>query len=176
MSCAAYAKRRGVSGMAVSLAIKHGRLKASVVRNEYGQPKISDPDLADREWAANTDWTDAPQYAPKAPAVPAPVVEQVAPPAEEPGSIAGAAERQKHWSAKLAELKYHEAAAELVPASDVAREWTDLLTEVKTKLLGVPSRLRQTAPHLAAPDITQVEELIREALTALSPDVPEVTP
>jgi hypothetical protein len=48
--------------MAVSTAIKVGRLVASVGRDEWGQPKISDPDLADREWDQNTDLTKAPAY------------------------------------------------------------------------------------------------------------------
>lgn len=54
MSLRAYAKRVGVSVEAVSQAIKAGRLTKSVTR-ESGKPKIADAELADREWAANTD-------------------------------------------------------------------------------------------------------------------------
>jgi hypothetical protein len=60
MSLRAYARRRaelglaGVSTVAVSKAIKGGRLKASVIRDARGQPKIADPVLADREWNSRT--------------------------------------------------------------------------------------------------------------------------
>jgi hypothetical protein len=53
MSLGAYARRGGVSKVAVSKAIAAGRFHASVVRID-GAPKIGDPDLADREWAANS--------------------------------------------------------------------------------------------------------------------------
>lgn len=53
MSLRAYGRRRGVSGEAVSKAVDDGRLVRSVVVVR-GQPKIADPDLADREWEANT--------------------------------------------------------------------------------------------------------------------------
>lgn len=58
MSQRAYAKRRGVSQAAVSRAVQSGRLKASVAPGGG----IADPDLADREWDANTDTSRAPVY------------------------------------------------------------------------------------------------------------------
>lgn len=54
MTLTAYALRRGVTPKAVSKAVAAGRLSASVVRDKHGAPKIADPDLADREWEANT--------------------------------------------------------------------------------------------------------------------------
>src|SRR5690348_9655124 len=54
MTLTAYATRRGVSPKAVSKAVAAGRLSASVTRDQHGAPKIGDPDLADREWEANT--------------------------------------------------------------------------------------------------------------------------
>jgi hypothetical protein len=59
VSLRAYAKRRGVSANAVSRAVRTGRLRASVVQTDDG-PKIVDVELADREWAANTDLSRAP--------------------------------------------------------------------------------------------------------------------
>lgn len=40
----------GTSAAAVSKAVASGRLVKSVVRDHRGQPKIADPELADREW------------------------------------------------------------------------------------------------------------------------------
>lgn len=56
MTLGKYAEHRrarglpGCSKAAVSKAIKAGRLAKSVVRDHRGQPKIADPELADREW------------------------------------------------------------------------------------------------------------------------------
>jgi hypothetical protein len=53
-----YARHRAELGLvgatptAVWKAVKSGRLRASVARDERGQPKIADPALADREWTA----------------------------------------------------------------------------------------------------------------------------
>jgi len=48
-----YGKMRGVSGAAVSKAVKSQRLVNAVKYNEKGQPCI-DVDIADREWVKNT--------------------------------------------------------------------------------------------------------------------------
>lgn len=165
MSCRAYAKRRGVSAMAVSGAIKEGRLRLSVVRDAFGQPKIADPDLADREWAAHTDYTDSPQLAAPAVAVaPAPDVGDV-PPGE---TVATAAARAKHWEAKHRELKYREAAKELIPKREVVAAVVADYTACKTRLLAIPSRARQALPHLSHADMVVIEDLVREALEHLA--------
>lgn len=176
MSCAAYAKRRGVTAMAVSAAIRKGRLKESVRRNRAGVPKITDPELADREWDANTDLTRAPTYvkerAGKRDAAPAPQNRGGRPPAKDDGdktpSLSDAAAAEKHWRAKLAELQYREKAGELVEVKEVAAKLVDVFTQCKTKLLGIPSRARQQLPHLTAADVGTLEELVREALEELA--------
>jgi len=66
ISLRAYAKRRAAAGLpgsspeAVSKAVKSGRLSRSVVLVD-GEPKIADPELADREWLARS----APRIAPR---------------------------------------------------------------------------------------------------------------
>lgn len=180
-----YAKRRGVSAMAVSVAVKTGRLKDSVTRNEHGQPKISDPDLADREWDANTNHEmraramglDALEQKSEAPEGGAPstkaLLEAPPSPADAPGeeSLASAAARSKHWEAQLRELKYREAAGELVPAADVAHEWAGILSQVRTKMLGLPTQIKQAIPSLAVVDTVLIEDLIRTALEDLVADM-----
>lgn len=181
MSLRAYAKRRGVTAMAVSLAVKKGTLSASVVRDEYGQPKIGDPDLADQEWAANTDHGRAPTFvkerglAPVGGKAPEPA-ELSPPPSGRPDevptvkevSLSEASRQEKLWRAKLAELKYREQAAELIPAKDVSDKVTSAFLQCRTRLLGIPSRARQALPHLSAADVVTLEDLIREALEALA--------
>lgn len=169
MSCSAYAKRRNVSKMSVSDAIKNGRLVNSVVRDQFGNPKISDPELADQEWAANTDPMG--RYRASG-GDPSKLSDPMVPAPQNPGSVpesslANAAARAKHYDAELKRIKLEEASGDLVRVADVRREWVDLLSSVRTKLLGVPTRLKQQRPHLAVEDVACVEGLIREALEDL---------
>lgn len=162
LSQRAYAKRRGVSHVAVNRAIRSGRLARSV--NADGQ--IVDADLADQEWSASTDLTRAnqatlAQHAAREPVVPAPEA------ASEGMSLADATRIEKVWKARAAELKFREAARELVPASEVRQEISNAYATVRTHLLGVPSRAKQSLPHLSAGDVVVLEELVREALEAL---------
>lgn len=55
ISVRAYADSRGISHTAVQKAIKSGRLVKCLGKSAGGAVKIADPDLADKEWAANTD-------------------------------------------------------------------------------------------------------------------------
>lgn len=178
MSCRAYAKRRGVTPMSVSVAISSGRLKASVARAEDGRViGITDPFLADREWEANSDMSRAPaatqdraaQIA-RDNAVKLAALEQVegfepvAPPAitDEPQSQGDAAAAEKYWKSKLAELQFREKAGELVLASSVERKLTDVFAACRSRLLALPSRARQELPELTLPQVEKLESLVRE--------------
>lgn len=159
MTLTDYAKRRGVSIMAVSRAAKRGRLRDCVERNESGRVTgITDPELADKEWDANSDYTDAPQR----------LEAQVNADGAPATTLAEAALAGKFWQAKLAELKFREAAAELVPAKDVETKLVNVFAQCRTKLLGIPSRMRQRDPSLSATQFTLFESLIREALEDLA--------
>lgn len=161
ISLAAYARMRGVSREAVSVAVKKGRLQASVGRLK-GRPAIIDVDLADREWAASTDLSKAPGY----------VKERAAPVAEHVElleySLPLEAAREKHWRANLAELEYRTQAGELIEASEVAARFTEVVSVAKTKLLGIAARVRQRLPQLTADDVRVVDDLVREALEGLA--------
>ncbi len=180
ISQAEYARHLGVQKMNVSRAVKSGKLAKCVIRDEAGRPMgLSSIEEADQEWAANSDYTDAPQRAPGAVATtfeetqadPSKNEREPPPVPKEPefdATISGGAARQKHWAAKLAELKYKEAAGELVLAKDVEHRLTDVFSACRTRLLGVASRAKQTLPHLSVADIAQLDQLIREALEELS--------
>lgn len=168
MTQSAYAKRRGVSAMAVSLAIKSGRLAMSVVKDDRGVPKIADPDLADQEWDANSDYTDAPQHDRSGERASGERERD----SDEPSDLADAAAEQKFWQSKLAQLKFRQAAKELIEASDVEERMSADYRSVRTKLLGLPSRARQQLPHLTLEDLTVLESLVREALEAIAADEP----
>lgn len=78
------------------------------------------------------------------------------------------ARRRKELAiAQLRELELEEAKKTLVSAAEVEAEWTDLLATVRTKLLAIPSRVRQQAPELPQTTITLIDSLIRESLEEL---------
>lgn len=162
VSARAYAAHRGINQMAVSRAIGV-RLTKSVVKNADGSYTI-DVDAADREWAENTDLTRVPfEKRDPAPA-PAPAVD-----APEPiESTVSAAARSKHWEAKHRELKFKEAARELVPASEVREEVSAAFANCRTRLLEIPTRAKQALPHLTLVDVAALEAVVREALEALA--------
>lgn len=164
----AYAKHRGVSVMTISRAVKRGRLARCVVRDEYGSPKIADVALADREWAENSDYTDAPhRLAAQRPPPAAGDLEAPTDDAPAGGSLADHSARLKRWHADLAELKFRKAAGDLIPAGDVERRLVDVFTACKAKLLALPSRAKQALPHLSHADLEALEALVREALEEL---------
>lgn len=167
--------------MAVSNAIRDGRLSKSVGRDDYGNPKIEDPELADREWDLNTDaqkranaaggvLLPLASSAPTAPAAPA-----VTPaPAESDGETQfTAAARLKKAQADMAELKRDEARGLLVPAADVQRKVSEKYRAAKTRLLALPSAVKQAIPRLTPAEVEQIDTLVREALTDLADDVVE---
>lgn len=159
----------GVSKMAVSRG-KH-RLVKTLLRDQDGKVAgLTDLQAALAEWHANGDYTDAPHRAPVLTSVPPPAsapTPEPTPDVEGGEGLASAAARDKHWRAKLSELKFKEAAGELVRAAEVKRAWADLLSSVRTKLLGVPNRLKQQRPHMSVEDVAGVESLIRESLEDL---------
>lgn len=147
MTLTAYAKRRGVSPMAVSKAVKAGRLRASVGRDGAGRPTIADPAVADREWAANSDESKAPSKA---------------------VSFQEARTRKEAAQAEISEVKLRRLRGELVEVQSVESHLADVFTRCRTKLLGIPSRVKQQLPHLNAADVATIDRLVREALEDLA--------
>lgn len=155
--------------MAVSLAIKEGRLVKCVTRDEHGRPKIADPELADREWDQNTDRTRSPGRVFNPPPPPPPgVAPAPAPPDDDPESFQAAHIRHELAKAEIAEVKLAEIKGELIPAADVRRRIVDVFTASKTRLLGLPTQIRQAIPELTVEQVAIVEALVREALTELA--------
>ena len=161
-----YARHRGVNASSVLRAIRSGRLSRSVVRDVSGIPRIADVDLADQEWAANTDLTRAPGYVkaradgrefdPGAPDDPAAM------------SLSAASALLQEWKAKLAELEYHQRTAELVDAREIEGKLVEMITRCRTRLLGMPSRMKARVPRLTTADLLKIDSLIRETLEELA--------
>jgi hypothetical protein len=149
-----YARLRGVSQVAVSKAVRSGRI-----------PTINgkiDPVAADRAWIENTDQSkprnsvtgdpkmrrsDPPAPARRSP--PANVLDEIED--ESSGSVAASyatsrALREK-FNAALAQLEYDERSAKVVQADDVRIATFNVARSARNQLLSLPDRL---APILAA--------------------------
>jgi phage terminase Nu1 subunit (DNA packaging protein) len=165
LSLSAYARHRkerglpGGSESGVRQAVSSRRLVRSVTR----AGKIRDAELADAEWSANTAADCVPITGPTAPKV-----QPVA-----PASFSTARSRHEAAKAELAELELAKRRRELLPAADVASRIAGVFTQCKTKILGVPARLRQLDPALTEAQLRLFEEELREALEDLAagPDV-----
>lgn len=74
-------------------------------------------------------------------------------------------EQADHAALKNAMLR-----RELLPAVEVERAWSDTLRRVRSRVLAVPSRLRQVLPHLTTHDAQAIEAELRVALEDLAHD------
>lgn len=164
----AYAEHRGCVLSAVQRAIKDGRLSMSLTQDARGHNKIISAEVADREWEANT----RPQ-----PRDPSEVDWDGDDDGEPEGHISLMEATRLHeiekWKrAKIKregdELDLDKRRGDLITIEEARRTVIDEYTSVKTKLLGVPTRARQRLQHLTADDVRVIDDLIREALEALS--------
>jgi terminase small subunit / prophage DNA-packing protein len=70
------------------------------------------------------------------------------------------------------EMKNAQARGELVPAVEVERAWGDVLRDVRSRIMAVPSRVRQTG-MVTADGADAVDREIRAALQSLGEDEPD---
>jgi hypothetical protein len=171
--------------------IRNGELAAVVGAD--GKEMLEREGLEDRWKAITRCRTDSPptraerQHKAKQPAV----IEEVAPvkrrqrkalvvdepPAAVPASWARDEElpeyndsrkRSEFERANLLELERKQKEGLLLPAEQVQKVWANSVAIAKTKLLAVPSRLRQRIPHLSLEEIAIAEDLIRESLEEIA--------
>ena len=64
-------------------------------------------------------------------------------------------------------LKNAKARGELVEAAEVERAWADTLRHVRSRILAVPSRIREKLGHLPAEDIAAIDRELRDTLAEL---------
>lgn len=157
--------------MTVSAACRPGgRLAAAVAeRTETGSVKWINVAVGLAEWAKRTDPSKAPPEDQAASVERVKVLKGAAAPADEaePGLIEAGA-RSKHWDARMKEAKYRAFTRQLVSAKEVESKLFGVFTQCKTRLLAIPSRLKQELPHLSIEDVTKCDALIREACEDLA--------
>lgn len=161
---------------AVSKAITAGRLRESVVEIG-GAPKIADPELADREWDANTrPRVDHPPPPQRNAAPVAAGDDPEALPAGIPAYNVSRAVREHHAArreaalADAAEIERDEKRETLIPLQEARDYITGKFSIVKQKFLAIPSRVAQRFPEFTADSVTALEEFLHEILKELAAD------
>lgn len=162
--------------------IKSGQLKTFVGSN--GKPRIAREGLEDL-WASITRTridSPRPRRASSEPPVPlrplderlrqAVVIDQA------PDSVRSSGEvvpdynesraKSEYEKSLLLELERKQKEGLLVPRKDVETTWAQVITTAKTKILGVPSRVRQRIPHLSLEEVDIISGIIREALEEIA--------
>lgn len=76
--------------------------------------------------------------------------------------------RSEFEKANLLELERRQKEGLLLERKLVDATWAKLVTTAKTKILGVPSRVRQRIPHLSLEEIDIISGIIREALQEIA--------
>lgn len=155
MSYSAYAKHRGCSIEAVMRAVESGRIK--VKAGKKGE-RVIDPEVADKEWAENTDpmmqrahRTD-PSALPNASALSEAELEADDSGDDDAPNLFAAKAKKEHYLAKHAKLKYEQAAGSLVEAEAVKKAAFETGRTIRESLLGIPDRIAgelagETDPH-----------------------------
>ncbi len=83
-------------------------------------------------------------------------------------SLHAARTRKERALAELREIEVRQKRGALLDAEQVAREWTDVLRQVRSGVLAVVSRVRGRLPHLSAQDAGILDDELRQALAALA--------
>lgn len=165
LSMRAYARRRGVSVEAVSKAVKRGRI--STVEDADGKRKI-DPAIADVQWTANSD----PSKFQGSNSAPPPLEEETPTVADEP-KVKGPSYQQSRaireaLNARLLKLQLDEKSGRLVDGEEIRKLWTTVAGIVRTKVLGIPSKLRQQVPDIRPDQYDALDRIVRETLEELA--------
>jgi phage terminase Nu1 subunit (DNA packaging protein) len=168
-----FARALGVTGAAVRLAIKTGRLEGHLERNKLGRLRVKDLGPAKEAWTKNsrTEFHSAALKERNAAREAREAAEGVVPNGTtdvgDSMSLSEQAVREKFWKAGLAELDFKERNGELVDAKEVEDKVADAFVRCRTKLLGVPSRAKLQLPHLSVADVAALDALVRESLEEL---------
>lgn len=76
--------------------------------------------------------------------------------------------RTEHERGNLLELERRTKEGELLHRDDVTTAWNNAVNLTRTKLLGVPTVVKQRIPHLELEEVEVITGLIREALEELA--------
>lgn len=176
ISPAEYSRRRGVSKEAVSKAIEKGRI--TTILGENGR-KLIDPEVADIQWAKNTDPLQSQRAnAPKGDRGPG-----VGGGSGSGGGIGeGGDSGSDYWAARtlreqseaaMADMKRRQMEGDLVERRRVEEASMRIGRMLRDAVLGVPTKLAPEVSHLT--DSWEIEQRLSAALRQVLDDVAKMT-
>ena len=81
--------------------------------------------------------------------------------------------RTEHLKAELLELERKQKESLLVPAAEIEAKWVEIVTQARTKMLGIPTKAKQRIPDLDSDAMSVLEDIVRETLEDLAESVDE---
>ena len=152
------ARQMGVTVQAVYIAIKEGRL--TPIKDEKGKILINSDTLMD-EWTKKTQFlrVKSTNFKPKA--------EKVSKTMSYPEYNESKA-RTEHLKAEMMEIEKKKLENELVPVKEVEEKWVNVVSVVRTKMLGVSNKAKQRLPDLDNSALACIDDIVREALEELA--------
>jgi hypothetical protein len=177
ISLRAYSRRRGCSLTAVQKAIAAGRIK------KLSNGKI-DPDAADAAWTENTNaslrrgpaaaedvQTSFKSPRPAGPGLPPEATADMGKPTADTRSFAAARAVREAYAARRAKLQFEKESGKVVDVDEVRDRWSKTLLAIKTRILGIPSKVRSQHPDMPHTDVAIIDQICREMLEELANDV-----
>jgi hypothetical protein len=172
----------GKSRQAVSDLVKRGVLTDCVVRDQTGKPVgISDPEalltecslkVRARAGGGGIEATRAASRTKRADLPLRPAAERTAPrtvaASEQVPKYDESRAKTEYEKSLLLELERRQKEGQLVERESVISTWGQLITSAKSKLLAVPTTVRQRIPHLTAEEADVIDAVIRAALVDLT--------
>jgi DNA-binding transcriptional MocR family regulator len=156
-----FAKIKGVSGAAVSQAIKSGRIRGAVV-TQNGK-ELLDHDLALELWERNTLQQPPPTNAPKDPPTDKQLREFIdGLPEDQIPDLNESRARREHYQAEKAKLEALQGRGELVPAEEVKREAFAMGRQIRDAMQGIPDRVASLLA--ASSDVREVHRMLTEEI------------
>ncbi len=186
-----YAMRKNCSDPAVLKAIKTGKIVKGCVIDEHGKKKIN-PEIADAEWASNSDplrakmgdrfdlsaaipkgFERVPKQQIKAKSEPKPVVPSYpAVKSLQDETLASARKAQEVYKAKIAEVDYKKRIGELVVKADVYKALFAFGQELRTQFQAIPDRVVDNM--LAASNRNEAHNILYEAITVVLENLSDI--
>jgi len=72
------------------------------------------------------------------------------------------------------ELERKQKQSLLVPAEEIEATWVEIVTQTRTKILGIPTKAKQRIPDLDSDAMNVLEDIVRETLEDLSATAQEI--
>jgi len=164
------ARLLGITPAAVSIAVKHGRLK--VILNENGKKRIEGSTLAeDYRKSTQTKQSNAHRMTSQPEAASSPTRSssgRMTKTGEYIPDYDESRARTEHLKAELLELDRKQKEGLLVPVADVESTWIEVITMARGKILGIPTKAKQRIPDLDGGAMACLEDIVRETLEDLA--------